>query len=403
MAALRILTLGYCLVAAGTLLVPPLLFTPAATIFFGQDAVVFYAVAQAALHGEFAILYDPIRLTALSNRLLELDFAPGFPEFAFKTWLYPPSALLFIVPLGLVPPAWFYPALEAVTALAAATAIAWRRSIGGAAQAAAILISPAACVNIVDGQCAFLSLALLIGGVRLLDENPILAGTLLGALSYKPQLFLLVPLALIGAHAWRALGSVIVTALFLGLLSVALFGIEPWRLWLDFALHPPSYFFSRFMEDSMKTGLSAFVCALLLGAPPLLAIGVQAVVAFSAAVGVIYVFRRRGEWEIRGAALLCGATVATPYLPSYDAILAAAAIAFWYGLRLADGFRMGELSLLAVLWTASAFNPHHFVIGFAVPVGLIALGALIVTRTSRLDLSAVPHHPDRPLRGRRIL
>src|SRR5262249_53974577 len=151
----------------------------------GQDAAVFYAVARVVHSGEIAVLYDPFRLTAFASQLVSSSFAAGFPAFVFKTWLYPPSFLLFIVPFGLLPPAWFYPAMEAIPGAAATAATAWRRGLGGVAQAAAILVSPAACVNVMDGQNAFLSLALFMGGMRLLDGSPILAGALLGVLTYK--------------------------------------------------------------------------------------------------------------------------------------------------------------------------------------------------------------------------
>ena len=58
---------------------------------------------------------------------------------------------------------------------------------------------------ILAGQNTFLSLALFYGGMRLVDRAPAIAGILLGLLAYKPQLFLLIPVALLAARRWRVL------------------------------------------------------------------------------------------------------------------------------------------------------------------------------------------------------
>jgi len=55
---------------------------------------------------------------------------------------------------------------------------------------------------------------------------------LLGLLCYKPHLALLVPVALAAGGHWRAFGAAAVTVAVVVGLSVALFGVEPWRAYL---------------------------------------------------------------------------------------------------------------------------------------------------------------------------
>ena len=88
----------------------------------------------------------------------------------------------------------------------------------------------------IAGQNAFLTLALLLGGVGLLGRRDFAAGAILGLLSYKPQLALMVPVALLAARHWRALAGAAVSASFAVALSAATFGLAPWWDWLGHTL-----------------------------------------------------------------------------------------------------------------------------------------------------------------------
>jgi alpha-1,2-mannosyltransferase len=380
---LRILAAFYWLAATGFVLA---LFVFVLPHFLGLDARVYYTAAQAVFQGNIDILYDPLRLTEFANRLASQSFSPAF---TFVTWLYPPIFLILVVPLGLLPPVWFYVSFEMLTAAATAAATAWRRGVGGLLQTAAIVLSPAGCLNIIQGQNAFLSLGLFTGGVRLLDKRPVLAGALLGALVYKPQHAVLVPFALIGARAWRASAAATLMIVLLATISAILFGTEAWDLWLKLALHPPAYFYDWWFAYGMHNGFSPFVCAIVLGASQTTATVIQGFVSLAAGIAVLYLFYRTADWETRLAGLLCGTAIANPHLQGYELVLAASSITFIFRQRLRGGFIPGELLLLAVLWAPPVFPPIDFKIGFAIPVELIAFEALIVIRAARSDLAVV--------------
>src|SRR5439155_352385 len=92
----------------------------------------------------------------------------------------------------------------------------------------AALAAPTTAIAIVSGQNGFLAGALLAGGLRLAAGHPLAAGVLFGLLTYKPQLGLLVPVALAAAGLWRTLTIAGVTAILLVALTSLLFGGAIW-------------------------------------------------------------------------------------------------------------------------------------------------------------------------------
>jgi len=62
------------------------------------------------------------------------------------------------------------------------------------------LAFPGTFQNFIQGQNGFLSAALLGGGLVILERFPLTGGMLLGALSYKPHLAALIPVALLAGR-----------------------------------------------------------------------------------------------------------------------------------------------------------------------------------------------------------
>jgi alpha-1,2-mannosyltransferase len=87
---------------------------------------------------------------------------------------------------------------------------------------------PAVMVNAGFGQNGFLSTALLGGGAVLMDRRPALAGVCLGCLGYKPQLGIIVPLALAVAGRWRCFAAAAATMLALAGAATLAFGMDIW-------------------------------------------------------------------------------------------------------------------------------------------------------------------------------
>src|SRR5207302_8005780 len=85
--------------------------------------------------------------------------------------------------------------------------------------------------NIGLGQNGFLTAGLFGMATLLIDRRPVPAGLLFGALCYKPQFALLLPLALAAGGHWRAFAATAASAAAFVLLSLALFGADTWLAW----------------------------------------------------------------------------------------------------------------------------------------------------------------------------
>ena len=83
---------------------------------------------------------------------------------------------------------------------------------------------PGALIAAGHAQNGFVTGALLVGGVALLDRRPLASGALLGALIVKPHLALLVPFWLAAGGRWRAFAAAAASAAGLLALSWAVFG-----------------------------------------------------------------------------------------------------------------------------------------------------------------------------------
>jgi hypothetical protein len=186
----------------------------------GTDFASFYAASRLTLSGHPAAAYDVASHHAAQSAIFSRDL--GYAAF-----FYPPLFLLICAPLGLLP----YLASLAVWlgATGAAFLAAMRGWLGEGFGLAAVLAFPALLLNLGHGQNAFLSAALLGAGALALNPRPILAGVALGLLAYKPQLGLMIPVALIAARRWTTLAAAAATVLLMAAASLALFGVETWQ------------------------------------------------------------------------------------------------------------------------------------------------------------------------------
>jgi hypothetical protein len=172
-----------------------------------------------------AAIYDPAVLHGFQMRLGVNATLP---------FLYPPGILLLLWPLALCSYVAAFALWIGIT-LAIYLASLWRRR-GWALATLMVLAAPASAICAGLGQTGFLVGGLLIAGLRLAPGRPVLAGIVLGLAAVKPQLVLLLPLALASARLWRCLVAAAATVLALMLLSSFLLG---WRIWPEWAAAAP--------------------------------------------------------------------------------------------------------------------------------------------------------------------
>jgi hypothetical protein len=332
-----------------------------------------------------AAIYDPL---ALRSAQLALGMDPG----ASYPFAYPPSFLLLLWPLGQLPGA----VACALIVLVSLPLYLWAtlgRNWWSPALIAA-MAAPTTAIAIVSGQTGFLAAALLAGGLRLAAPNPVVAGVLLGLLTYKPQFGLLVPVALVAVRLWRTLAVAGLTAILLVLLTSILFGAAVWPGWVA-ALPGFSRQFAAESSEILHLMPTVLAALLQLGVAPTTAQLVQWV-ATAVAAATVWALFRSGPWQLAGAGLLVAAFLATPYAFVYDMPIVATAVIWLVAERhrAGDALGTGEVVVLMVAMlapiTLAAVGPRFPL----ATLSLILLLGAIVRRCRRLrSASARPRWP----------
>ena len=276
------------------------------------DFTNFWATGRLALGGEAAAAYDPAALAAAQA-------AAVGPTSAVMPYPYPPAFMLVTAPFALLD----YHFAFALWVVAGFALFLW----AGTRMAPAPLVAaqPAVLINGMIGQTGFLTGAILLAGARLLGERPFRAGLLLGLLVLKPQLALMLPVAVIAARAWPAIGGALLSALVLLGAGLVAFGADSTRAFLAVA----GEFDGIVGGDRLSWNELASPFGLLrdLGGTAGPAMVVQLACAGFAAV-LCWKSWREG-WAQRGPILCTASLVASPYLQSYDTLPMLAAIA-WF-------------------------------------------------------------------------
>jgi hypothetical protein len=242
----------------------------------------------------------------------------------------------------------------------------------------AVLTSPAALWVVLAGQNTFLSLALFYGGLHLVPRAPWLGGALLGVLAYKPQIWLLVPLALVAMREWRAVAAMVGTAAVLVVASAGLFGVAFWVAFLDAAREAATPRFADAMFDHIHVHLTSLMgAARMLGLPGGAAGLIQLAGTALSAVAVWLAFRRSGDSDARIAVLATATFLISPYTLNYDLLLLMPAVVALYCRGLQRGFLPLERLVHIALWLAPSFgvllNNHNVPL---MPIVIVLFGLI---------------------------
>ncbi len=269
----------------------------------------------------------------------------GMPTDQQNPFAYPPFALLLLWPLGWLGYWQALPCWLAVTFALYVWAVLRLRAAAWPVTLAAVL-APTTAIAMVAGQNGFLSAALLIGGIGLADRRPVVAGMLFGLLAFKPQLAILVPIALLAAGLWRCIAASLVTVLVLSAAATMIFGTAIWAAWLTslpgfVAIHDATGGAVRHMTTVGMDLRRA-------GAPGPIAAAGQVIAAVVAA-GLVWRCFRRGDRRLAIAALLVATLLATPYAYVYDLPILAAAVMIVVGNRLVHAARFAGWEVAVLL------------------------------------------------------
>ena len=351
----------------------------------GRDFVNYWTGGHLVREGRIGDIFHPDAFLDQEHRLFDA-------RLPFHFWSYPPPALFLVAPLGLTSyfvgfALWSLAGLVAlVPALGAWARDSWPGGVGtgvGAWAVALVLLSPAVSTNIALGQNGAFTAALLIGGLMLIDRRPAWSGVLFGLLVFKPQLGLLLPVAVLAGRRWRTLAAAAITGIVVVALSAAVFGIDAWRAFLGPTLQMQTLMLKQGHGPFQWMMPSAYMAARVLGLGSSWSMAVQVPFSLLAAAVVWRAWRRGGRLDVQAAVLMMATFVASPQAFNYDLIPAsAAAVLLWRRDRGAVG-----RGLALAVWAS--------------PVLMIALQAVhiavmpIVLTGAMLKLAALQDQADR--------
>ena len=289
--------------------------------FKGADYVQFYVMGSFVLEGRTDALYDASAHLAEARRRID----PGLGLYAPHP-NYGPQVALAFAPLALLPFAWSLGVFLLLTAVcyAASVWIVWRECGSlrtyGRVVAIAAAASPLFFAVLRYGQTsAFTLLMCAAVFAALRHDRRVAAGIALGCLAYKPQLAMLVLLALLVSRDWRTVGAA--AAAVAAQLAVALAVGGPGPLadyfrtlwWL--ARHPDAIVFFATEVHSARGFFH-----LLVASPTVVTICSAAALAVLAAAAV-RCWRSAAPISLRWSAVAVMTILASPHLLTYDLLL----------------------------------------------------------------------------------
>jgi len=279
----------------------------------------------------------------------------------YISFFYPPIFMLLCAGFAFLS---YFPALclwlgSTFVCYAAALRALLPKSLGKGSNVWMLFLGyPAVMVNVGFGQNGFLSTALLGGAAVWLDRRPELAGICLGCLAYKPQLGIIVPLALAVARRWRVFMVASMTVVAMVLVSTLAFGIGIWGPFLADMSVAQHNWLEAPVPSYLQFLITVFGAVRLHDGSLALAYALQVIVTVAAIVMLIgaLLMRPAGARSGRaeGAAIAACVPFCSPFMLEYDLLILAVPMAWLLGEALRDGFRRGEGLVLAAAFVAPA-------------------------------------------------
>ncbi|MGE0754620.1 MAG: glycosyltransferase family 87 protein [Alphaproteobacteria bacterium] len=289
---------------------------------FGGDYITFYTRAVALWHGAGgAYIYDLAAVQAT------LDMPFGAQQEPVLTFPYPPHFLLLLLPFGAVgydaSVALWLVLTGALYCYAIFTSSLWRSMVVAhrpyrAVLVALVLLSPFAVANIMPGQNGFLTAGLAILGLGRLRQNPLLAGLCFGILTIKPQLGVMIAVALLAGRHWKCIFTASLVALAMVAATTLWLGTGIWGEWLAY-----TDLFMQMQKHQPQIiatlNVSLYRALVGHGVPEMLA-GVLQAGCFALAAWAVWRATRMPELPhaLWMSIIITGAIISVPHVLAYD-------------------------------------------------------------------------------------
>ena len=354
----------------------------------GRDFVNYWTAGHLVAEGHAPVIFDRYGFLAAEHRLFD-------PRLPFHFWSYPPVALFLVAPLGLLP---YVPGLIVWSLFGLAVLIPAARSFLENRREWVLLVAcPATAIDIALGQNGAVTAALLIGGLSLWDRRPTTAGAILGLLVFKPQLAIMLPVAVLAERRWKTMLAAGGVALGLLLLSVPVFGLEAWRVFFTSTLETQRLMLTQGKGPFQWMMPTVLMSGRLLGLPIVVAGTFQAIFAAGAVLAVWTGWRGAGDRdrEAKVALLMAATFVASPQAFNYDLIPAAcAALVVWRRDRTSWGHALSLLVwglpiLMIALQVVDGVGERGYLVKPLMVIAPLALAGL-TWRLWRLCMAEAP-------------
>jgi hypothetical protein len=270
------------------------------------------------------------------------------------------------------------------TTALAFTAVIWR-IVRSPWSLVGVISFPAVYLNIIGGQNAFLTAAILGCGLMMLNRRPGLAGAILGLMVIKPHLALAVPIALIVTGRWRALAWAGFSAVCLAMLSYLLFGLDTWVGFLN-----NSHKASEMMEHGhvgFAKMQSMFVAARILGASVGTAYALHGLVAVSSVCALVWSLRQPIGAAAERSLIVIACLLISTFSLHYDMVLIALPLAWMFQDWQRVGFPPWSKLVLCLVFLAPITYPLD-PLPFGLPI-LLLLGWFLLREVAKSNSEAI--------------
>lgn len=354
------------------------------------DLAALWSAARLALAGDAIAAFD-------QDALRRAQDLPTNAEKGELFWLYPPGVQLALAPLGVLPfwAAWL---LFGILALGTFATVLWRPARPVPMGHSLLFGAPIVVITLQLGQLVLFWAGALVGALRALAVGrAAVAGLLIAILSLKPQLGILVPVALVAARRWDVIALAGLGVAAVHGLPTLVVGTEYWVAFFTRVDQVSVALEKDLLQHQLMVTPYAFGRAVGLTHRP--AIALQLIVSVTLAIAVYRLWRRVAPEEVLGRAggVLCAAIpIATPYAYYYEMVFGVPAaillVRGGYGATAIDRLLLGIAVMgPAVLWIHTPLSPY-----FAPMLVAFALHAARSGRPKRIAVA--PARP--PTKGR---
>ena len=305
----------------------------------GSDFTAFWATSFMVLSGEAVNVYDNDRIFAVEKLITGIDYKNPIA--------YPPTYFFIVAPLALFS---YIPSLILwLTLTFSAFLYVTYRNAPHALTIWLTLSFPGTFQNVIHGHNGFVTAFILGLALFMMEKRPLMAGLVLGLLSFKPHLIVIIPLFLAAGRAWRTLAGLGISVFVLVLASTILFGIDAWVRFLEKIPFMMYLLKNGFLQ--MHQVVSTLGALLLIGIPYQTAIWIHLLCSMIGIGLTVMAWYKDESRYVKHSLLVLTILLVTPYANSYDLTLLALPIC-WIGW---EAYKRDNLSNSASFFLIAAW------------------------------------------------